>query len=64
MPSYKIVYSECCDNCYTHEQLCKSLEDKIEILIAEGWNCIGGVAVIGEGGCVYKMYQTMVKMPV
>ena len=63
MPSYKIVCSECSDNCYTNEQLYKSLEDKVEILIAEGWHCIGGVAVIGEGGNVCKIYQTMIKMP-
>lgn len=50
MSSYKIVYSDWSDDCCTHEQLCKSLEEKVETLIAQGWCCIGGVAVIGEGG--------------
>ena len=60
MISYKIVYSHCegssCDN------LCKSLEANVEVLLNEGWTCVGGVAVISDAGMILNMYQAMVKM--
>jgi len=60
MATYKIVWSDWNND---HEVLCKSLEDKVEFLVTQGWSCMGGAGVIfGEEGYICKMYQTMVKM--
>ena len=43
----------------------KNLEEKVQILIAQGWSCIGGVVAsfMGEGR-MRRIYQTMVKSAV
>lgn len=60
MISYKIVYAECEGS--SHDNLCKSLEANVEVLLNEGWTCVGGVALIFDTGIIYNMYQAMVKM--
>lgn len=63
MNSYKIVYS---DRMYVDElEQVKNLEEKVQILIAQGWSCIGGVVAsfMGEGR-MRRIYQTMVKSAV
>lgn len=60
MLSYKIVYSDNMGS-YDHEQI-KNIEAKVNVLLAEGWYCIGGVVIsFGEEGYINRMYQTMVK---
>jgi len=60
MATYKIV---CSDWHNDNAVLCKSLEDKVEFLIAQGWSCMGGVSVVFSEGMILNMYQTMVNMP-
>jgi hypothetical protein len=59
MSSYKIVYSDNTGG-YDYE-----FEKKINKMLEEGWSCIGGVVIsFKANGHVYRMYQTMVKLPV
>jgi len=60
MPSYKIVY---CDTMGQSDYvMIQNLEAKVKDLLAEGWSCIGGVAMsFSESGYIIQMYQTMIK---
>jgi hypothetical protein len=63
MSSYKIVYSDSPTD-YDYKQI-KNLEEKVNKMLEEGWSCIGGVVVsFNDSGRIYRMYQTMVKVPV
>ena len=44
--------------------LCRKLEEAVELLIGQGWSCIGGVVIIDQDGCVFTMHQTMIKLSV
>lgn len=63
MSSYKIVYTDNQGD-YDFKQI-KNLEEKVNKMLEEGWSCIGGVVVsFNDLGYMYRMYQTMVKVPV
>jgi hypothetical protein len=60
MPSYKIVYSDAMG--LSEYVMIQNLEAKVKALLAEGWSCIGGVAMsFSESGYILQIYQTMIK---
>lgn len=67
MSSYMIVWARTYpedDRDRGEEVLHERLKDKVEAFMAQGWSCIGGVAIVHSDGEVYKMYQTMIRVPV
>jgi hypothetical protein len=61
MSSYKIVYS---DYLLSYDiDTMKNLQEKVEVLLNEGWTCTGGVTVsFNKDGHVIRIYQAMIKM--
>ena len=62
MSSYKIVSADRVEG-NDPTLLCRNLEEKVELLMGQGWSCVGGVVMIEQEGCIYLMYQTMIKLP-
>lgn len=66
MDNYKIVYSDT-QNELDCDKL-KTLEEKVNKLLSQGWTCIGGVVISfsdssGRSTHIRRMYQTMIKIP-
>jgi len=61
MPSYIIVYSAN-PGSYDENQI-SSLEGQVKRLLAEGWQCSGGVSIsFDDRGIITRMYQAMIKL--
>lgn len=60
MDSYIIVRSDYIAG--TDVQQIKNLQDRVNILIAQGYCCVGGIVIsFTDRGEIMRMFQTMVK---
>ena len=62
MASYKIVDADRVEG-NNLTLMCRNLEEKVELLMEQGWTCVGGVVMVEQDGCIYTMCQTMIKLP-
>lgn len=56
---YKIVYSA--NGSSDIETMCQCLQKKVDILMEEGWSCVGGIASGPIIHGYYRLYQAMIK---
>ena len=65
MDTYKIVFQDMSSfGVIGENDMVKTLEEKVNTYINEGWSCIGGIVLCHHNGLTTRIYQTMIKKPV